>query len=121
MKRAVLALSLLLASCGGTATAPNTPPPVAVSTPAAIDKKIATGLSDAAAIIQGLIPLVPTYPGLKDPLNQAIGIYETAKAAGLVYHTAVLSGGNPDPTQVQAQIQQVLTSLTGLQALYHKP
>ena len=114
MTRAILALALLLAGCAS--TAPSTPPPV--STPAQIDTKIATGLADAAAIIQGLEPLVVQYPGLKDPLNQAIGIYETAKAAGLVYHTAVMSGGNPDPAQIQAQIQQVLTSLTGLQSLY---
>ncbi len=120
MKRLLLAC-ILLTSCGGSATNPSTPNPPAVSTPASIDKKIATGLSDAAAIIQGLEPLVVQYPGLKAPLNQAIGIYTTAKAAGLVYHTAVISGGNPDPAQIQAEIQQVLTSLTGLQALYKKP
>ncbi len=121
MRSVVLIASLLLASCGGSAINPSTPNPPAVSTPESIDKKIATGLSDAAAIIQGLEPLVATYPSLKDPLNQAIGIYTTAKAAALVYHTAVISGGNPDPTQIQAEIQQVLTSLTGLQALYKKP
>lgn len=119
MKRALLALALLLTSCGSKATAPVTPAPV--STPAAIDQKIATGLSDSAAIIQGLEPLVVQYPGLKDPLNQAIAIYEAAKSAGLVYHTAVMSGGNPDPTQVQAQVQQAFSALAGLQALYHKP
>jgi hypothetical protein len=119
LRSVTLIASLLLVSCGGTATAPVTPAPI--STPAAIDQKIATGLADAASIIQGLEPLVATYPGLKDPLNQAIAIYEAAKSAGLVYHTAVMSGGNPDPTQVQAQVQQAFSALAGLQVLYHKP
>lgn len=119
MTRTLLALALLLSSCGGSATAPVTPAPV--TTPAAIDQGIAMGLADAGAIIQGLEPLVATYPGLKDPLNQAIAIYTTAKAAEIVYHSAVISGTNPDPTALQSQIQQLLTAVGGLQSLYGAP
>ena len=115
-----IALALLLSlpafvGCGNPTTATTPTPP---TTPAAIDQKIATGLSDAAAIIQGLAPLLGKYPGLKDPLNQAIALYTTTKAAALVYHTAVIGGSNPDPTQLQNQVAQLLTSVTGLQGLY---
>lgn len=115
MKRPVLALALLLTSCG---TATVQAPPAPVNTPAAIDNKIASSLADAAAIIQGLEPLIATYPGLKAPLNQAIGIYTVAKAAAVVYDAAVMSGGTPDATQLQAQVQQLLTAVAGLQSLY---
>jgi len=129
MKRLALALllSLPIAFIGCAAQNPSLACPAGQTclttinnppTPAAIDQKIATSLADAAAIIQGLEPLVAKYPGLKDPLNKAIGTYTTAKAAGLVYHAAVLNGTSGDPTQLQAQIQDLLTSLTGLRSLY---
>ena len=121
MKRLALAvlLSLPVAFVGCGASNPvTTTTPAPPTTPAAIDQKIATSLADAAAIIQGLEPLVAKYPGLKDPLNKAIGTYTTAKAAGLVYHAAVLNGTSGDPTQLQGQIQDLLTSLTGLRSLY---
>ena len=117
MKTALFALALLLSGCAASTPA-TTSTPAPPTTPAAIDQKIATSLADAAAIIQGLEPLVTQFPSLKAPLNQAIGIYTAAKAAAIVYDTAVTSGGNPDATQLQAQVQQVLSAVTGLQSLY---
>lgn len=114
MTRWLLAIALLLTGCA--AKTPKTP--AAPTTAAAIDQQIATGLADAAAIIQGLEPLVVQYPGLKDPLNRAIAIYTTAKAAENVYHSAVASGGNPDPSELKAQIQQLLAAVGSLQSLY---
>jgi len=114
--RTLLALALLLASCGGSATAPSTPVPP--TTPQAIDIQIATGLADAAAIISGLQPLVATYPGLKDPLNRIIGMYQAVKAAEITYDAAVTAGGNPDPTQIKADIQNLLATVGTLQSLY---
>lgn len=116
MKYALIALALLLASCGGSATAPSTPVPP--TTPQAIDIQIATGLADAASIIQGLTPLVAQFPGLKDPLNRAIAIYTTVKAAEVTYDAAVTAGGNPDPTQIKADIQNLLATVGTLQSLY---
>jgi len=109
------ALPLAFLGCGNPTTASTPAPP---STPAAIDQKIASDLAYAASMIQGLEPLVAQHPDIKAPLNQAIGIYTTARAAGLAYHTAVVNGTNGDPTQLQAQVQQVITSLTGLKSLY---
>ncbi len=111
--RAILALALLLTSCAS--TQPVTPAPPTVQS---IDQKIAVGLADAAAVIQGLEPLVTKYPGLKDPLNRAIGVYTTLKASAKTFDDAVTSGANPDPTKIQADMQSLLTSLAGLKATY---
>jgi hypothetical protein len=111
----LLLVCALLSGCGRPASVSA---PAPVSTPAAIDQQVATGLADAAAIIQGLTPLVAAYPGLKDPLNRAIALYQTVKAAENVYHSAVTNGLNPDATQLTAQIQQLLAAAGTLQSLY---
>ncbi len=111
--RGLLCLCLLLTSCAS--TQPVTPAPPTVQS---IDQKIAVGLADAAAVIQGLEPLVTKYPGLKDPLNRAIAVYTTLKASAKTFDDAVTSGANPDPTKIQADMQSLLTSLAGLKATY---
>lgn len=110
MKRLILALalSLTLASCGGSN-------PTTVGTPAppqnSLDLTLAKSLLEAQTIIEQAKSIAVTRPDLKDPINAAIAIYNTAELAYKEYHAAIVVGGAPDATAVQAQVAR-LTSMT---------
>jgi len=119
LKRAVLALSLLLASCGGSATNPNTPPPIQ-----SIDLNMSKSLLVAQKAIEGDPTTVPptiglrdlavTHPTFKPQINQVIAGYNLAETAYLSFHADVAAGKNPDPAAIQAQITDIVQKAIAL-------
>ena len=113
MNRLIITLAVCISLTGCT-SAPVTPPAPTQS----IDQQMAGWLLTAQTAIEGLQPLVATYPGLKDPLNRVIVSYNTVESAYLVYHAALAAGGTPDATVLATQIKQLSASVAAVTAIY---
>lgn len=117
MRRILLALALctpvaLLTGCPSPTT--QSPAPVKPS----LDLAIARALLDAQTAIEKAKGLVAGNPALKDPLNRVIAGYNAALDLYGVYHSAVVAGGNPDPSAIQAQIAQLTSAVLQIQGMF---
>jgi hypothetical protein len=115
MNRLILALALCapvaLISCAHPTV--QTPAP-----PQSLDLRLARSLADAQAAIEQASALVATKPALKDPVNRVRAAYNTALDAYTVYHHAVVAGGTPDATAIQAQIAELTQSIAALVGMF---
>ncbi len=93
-----------------------------ISTPAppkqSLDLTIARSLLDAQTAIEKAKGLVATTPALKDPLNRVIAGYNAAFDAYQLYHQAVIAGGTPDATALQAQIAALAGAVVQLRGMF---
>lgn len=99
MKRLVLIFGLAAISIG---CHPNTPIVTSPAAPpkASVDLQIANSLLVAQSAIEQAKNLIATKPDLKAPLNQVIALYNDIESLYLVFHKSIVSGGNPDPTEL---------------------
>lgn len=116
MNRALLACLLALTLTGCAASNPATAP---TQTPIqSADMNMAKGLLQVQTALTALVPLIATYPSLKTPLDQATASYNAIESGYLVWHSALVAGGNPDPTTLTTQITNLITSVTTLQGQF---
>lgn len=108
----MLLLAFMLLGCGAQVQSP--------APPAGVDLVLAKSLADSQAAIEQAKTLAGSNPGIKDPLNKIIAAYNAAETAYLSYHSAVASGGNPDPAALQAQVSQLAQNIAALITLYGK-
>ena len=115
------ALTVLLACIGGSITT-SCGNPSSVSTPAppkqSIDLTFARALLDAQTVIEQAKALPTAGTTLKDPLNKIIAAYNEAYAGYQVFHAALVAGGNPDSSELAAQIAQLATASAQLRGMF---
>jgi len=106
--RTLLVFVLLLSSC---AKQVATPHPGAIN---AFDSNAYDILITEQASIEQAKVDIGKFPNLKASLNAVIVQYDTTMATYKLYHNAAAAGSAPDPANLQAQIQSLVTNVTNL-------
>ena len=108
MKRAILALGLILVGCAK-------PGAYVVQHPGAInqaDDQIYGSLIAARASLESAKSLVPMYPALRSILNtRVIPPFNALESAYLAYHAALAAGQTVDSTPLQVELSAVSVAL----------